>query len=99
MHTIQLSSCAYLRHINQFGLFGKKVDFKKVLVGAAQCTKMYGNCYSCVVHVFFSFSGLLHEGDEILEVNGIDMRGKNVNEVSEILVSCRKDQEENLEEY
>lgn len=56
-------------------------------------------CYSCVVHVFFSFSGLLHEGDEILEVNGIDMRGKNVNEVSEILVSCRKDQEENLEEY
>lgn len=99
MHTIQLSSCAYLRHINQFGLFVKKVDFKKVLVGAAQCTKIYGNCYSCVVHVFFSFSGLLHEGDEILEVNGIDMRGKNVNEVSEILVSCRKDQEENLEEY
>ena len=32
-------------------------------------------------------SGLLHEGDEILDVNGIDMRGKNVNEVSEILVS------------
>ena len=31
--------------------------------------------------------GLLHEGDEILDVNGIDMRGKNVNEVSEILVS------------
>lgn len=32
-------------------------------------------------------SGLLHEGDEILEVNGIDMRGKNVNEVSEILAN------------
>ncbi|XP_046370453.2 protein PALS1-like isoform X2 [Haliotis rufescens] len=30
-------------------------------------------------------SGLLHEGDEILEVNGIDMRGKNVNDVSEML--------------
>ena len=26
-------------------------------------------------------SGLLHEGDEILEVNEIDLRGKNVNEV------------------
>nr|KAG5700893.1 hypothetical protein BaRGS_012300 [Batillaria attramentaria] len=32
-------------------------------------------------------SGLLHEGDEILDVNGIDMRGKNVNEVSEILAN------------
>lgn len=30
-------------------------------------------------------SGLLHEGDEILEVNGIEMRGKNVNEVFDIL--------------
>ncbi|KAK7103098.1 hypothetical protein V1264_018062 [Littorina saxatilis] len=32
-------------------------------------------------------SGLLHEGDEILDVNGIDMRGKNVNEVSEMLAN------------
>ncbi|KAL8565136.1 hypothetical protein ACOMHN_003923 [Nucella lapillus] len=32
-------------------------------------------------------SGLLHEGDEILEVNSIEMRGKNVNEVSEILAN------------
>lgn len=30
-------------------------------------------------------SGLLHEGDEILEVNGVQMRGKNVNEVVNIL--------------
>lgn len=30
-------------------------------------------------------SGLLHEEDEILEVNGIQMRGKNVNEVVDIL--------------
>lgn len=29
--------------------------------------------------------GLLHEGDEILEVNGIEMRGKSVNEVCDIL--------------
>ena len=27
-------------------------------------------------------SGLLHEGDEILEVNEVDLRGKNVNEVN-----------------
>ena len=26
-------------------------------------------------------SGLLHEGDEILEVNEVELRGKNVNEV------------------
>lgn len=32
------------------------------------------------------FVGLLHEGDEILEVNGIDMRGKNINDVSDLLV-------------
>lgn len=30
-------------------------------------------------------SGLLHEGDEILEVNGVEMRGKNINEVVNIL--------------
>ena len=30
-------------------------------------------------------SGLLHESDEILEVNGIEMRGKSVNEVCDIL--------------
>lgn len=29
--------------------------------------------------------GLLHEGDEILEVNGIEMRGKSINEVCDIL--------------
>lgn len=29
--------------------------------------------------------GLLHEGDEILEVNGVEMRGKSVNEVCDIL--------------
>ncbi|KAL8611136.1 hypothetical protein ACOMHN_064426 [Nucella lapillus] len=32
-------------------------------------------------------SGLLHEGDEILDVNGIDMRGKSIDEVSETLAS------------
>lgn len=32
-------------------------------------------------------SGLLHEGDEILEVNGIDMKGKNINDVSEMLAN------------
>uniref|UniRef100_A0A2C9JVM2 MAGUK p55 subfamily member 5 n=1 Tax=Biomphalaria glabrata TaxID=6526 RepID=A0A2C9JVM2_BIOGL len=32
-------------------------------------------------------SGLLHEGDEILEVNGVDMRGKNINDVSEMLAN------------
>ncbi|XP_021368911.1 MAGUK p55 subfamily member 5-like [Mizuhopecten yessoensis] len=30
-------------------------------------------------------SGLLHEGDEILEVNGAEMRGKNINDVSDML--------------
>jgi len=30
-------------------------------------------------------SGLLHEGDEILEVNEVGLRGKNVNEVCDIL--------------
>ncbi|VDP36907.1 unnamed protein product [Soboliphyme baturini] len=32
-------------------------------------------------------SKLLSEGDEIIEVNGIDMRGKSVNEVCDLLVS------------
>lgn len=31
--------------------------------------------------------GLLHEGDEILEVNNIEMRGKSVNEVCDILAN------------
>ena len=30
-------------------------------------------------------SGLLHEGDEVLEVNEMELRGKNVNEVCDIL--------------
>ncbi len=32
-------------------------------------------------------SRLLNDGDELLEVNGIDLRGKNVTEVCEMLVS------------
>lgn len=31
-------------------------------------------------------SGLLHEGDEVLEINGIEIRGKDVNEVFDLLV-------------
>lgn len=31
-------------------------------------------------------SGLLAEGDEILEINGVPVRGKNVNEVHDLLV-------------
>ena len=31
-------------------------------------------------------SDLLHEGDEILEINGIDIRGKGINEVCDIMV-------------
>lgn len=36
-------------------------------------------------------SGLLHEGDEVLEINGIEIRGKDVNEVFDLLVrsDCR----------
>lgn len=30
-------------------------------------------------------SARLHEGDEILEVNGIDVRGKSVNDVCDML--------------
>lgn len=33
-------------------------------------------------------SGLLLEGDEILEVNGVEIRGRDVNEVFDILVRC-----------
>lgn len=33
-------------------------------------------------------SGLLSEGDEILEINGIEIRGKDVNQVFDILVSA-----------
>ena len=32
-------------------------------------------------------SGLLHEGDEIIEINGIDIRGKSVNDVCDLMVS------------
>lgn len=31
-------------------------------------------------------SGMLQEGDELLEVNGNDLRGKSVNDVCDILV-------------
>jgi len=31
-------------------------------------------------------SGLLHEGDEILEINGVEIRGKNINEVCDLMV-------------
>lgn len=30
-------------------------------------------------------SGLLHEGDEVLEVNDIEMKGRNVNQVCDLL--------------
>lgn len=30
-------------------------------------------------------SGLLHEGDEILEVNGVEVRGKSVNDICDML--------------
>lgn len=32
-------------------------------------------------------SGLIHPGDEVIEVNGIDVLGKTPNDVLEILVS------------
>lgn len=34
-------------------------------------------------------SGLLHEGDEVLEVNGVEMRGKGVNEVCDLLAAMQ----------
>ena len=33
-------------------------------------------------------SGLLHEGDEVLEINGIDIRGKSINDVCDLMVNC-----------
>lgn len=35
-------------------------------------------------------SGLLHEGDEVLEINGVEIRGKDVNEVFDILVRKKR---------
>ena len=41
-----------------------------------------------VIHLYLFFSsGLLHEGDEILDIDGIEMKGKDINEVSDMLVS------------
>ena len=62
-------------------------SFQQRGMSSCFCTPL--NISSAVLtNMFFVFApGLLHEGDEILDVNGIDMRGKNVNEVSEILVS------------
>lgn len=31
-------------------------------------------------------SGLLHEGDEILEINGVGVRGMTINDVCELMV-------------
>jgi len=31
-------------------------------------------------------SGLLHEGDEILEINGVEIRGMNINDVCDLMV-------------
>ena len=31
-------------------------------------------------------SGLLHEGDEILEINGVEIRGMTINDVCELMV-------------
>ena len=39
----------------------------------------------CSVQMQFLFVGLLHEGDEIMEINGNPVKGKTVNEVVEIL--------------
>ena len=35
-------------------------------------------------------SGLLHEGDEVLEINGIEIRGTDVNEDFDLLVSWHR---------
>ncbi len=34
-------------------------------------------------------SGLLHEDDEILEINSVPIRGKTINDVSDMLVSAK----------
>ena len=31
-------------------------------------------------------SGLLHEGDEILEINGVEIRGMSINDVCDMMV-------------
>jgi len=31
-------------------------------------------------------SGLLHEGDEILEINGVEIRGMSINDVCDLMV-------------
>jgi len=31
-------------------------------------------------------SGLLHEGDEILEINGVEIRGMTINDVCDLMV-------------
>ena len=38
-------------------------------------------------YLLLIFAGLLHEGDEILDIDGIEMKGKDINEVSDMLVS------------
>ena len=43
------------------------------------------NCNMKGTYFFLFFLGLLHENDEILEINGTDIRGKNVNDVCEFL--------------
>ena len=34
------------------------------------------------------FAGLLHEGDELLDVNGTDLRGRSLDDVCDILVNA-----------
>ena len=46
------------------------------------------SCHIRVKHCLSVLSlGLLHEGDEILDIDGIEMKGKDINEVSDMLVS------------
>ena len=53
----------------------------------------YASNFSCLGRVVrggaADKSGLLHEGDEVLEVNGVEMRGKSVNEVCDILAGMQ----------
>lgn len=44
-------------------------------------------------------SGLLHEGDEVLEINGVEIRGKDVNEVFDILVINFKERWQEEQKY